>query len=747
MHRFTDLVLRHRVAVLLACALLTLVALASLSRVIIASSIGAQFLGDRPEYHDYITRSARFGSDEIVLIGLDGVDPLADPEGLQALTEELEGLPDVARVHSPLSAQHISGEQGALTIGAYADLDDPDAARRGLLDDPFAAGLLISDDGRSTGIVVELTADPDRPAESIPTLVEAILDAARARYPDVRRGGFLAVVAATLEQLFTNVFVLTPIVAGVLLVVVWLMFRRLWPALLSLAVAALAMVWSIGFMVAIDPHLHTLTSLAMPVILIVAFSDVVHLCSAWLLAFEETDDPHAAITSATAEVGKACLLTSATTFVGFASLSLIPNPASRILGLGLGFGVAVALLLAITVVPALLSFIGRPQPLRAGPTAAVHAVMERALVAMGDLAWRRPWPIIAAFGALMIAALWGSAQVTLEADFADRFRESHPVRADREWFAERFAGTTPLEIHIDAPDGADLLEPERFAAMAATHDALLEIPGVGGGTSLVDLVRSLDDALDGDDALPDNRPALAQYLLLFEMSGGESLDRLIDFERRHARIALRLKVEGARATADIGRRAMEVARAHLPEDTTVTVTGLVFLLGFFFDDLMAGQTNSLLLSVGVIAVMMGVGLRSMRVGVVSMVPNLLPLLVMWGAAGVWFDKVDTDSIIIAVMAIGIGVDDTIHFLMRLRIELQKGRTPREAVTETFRTAGRGILMTTVILVAGFLPCAASGYLMMQLMGTLLPLALVVALAADLLLVPALVRVGALRMTP
>jgi hypothetical protein len=169
-----------------------------------------------------------------------------------------------------------------------------------------------------------------------------------------------------------------------------------------------------------------------------------------------------------------------------------------------------------------------------------------------------------------------------------------------------------------------------------------------------------------------------------------------------------------------------------------------YLLGDWLDDVVRGQRNGLLVSLAVIALMMVVALRSWRVGLLSMIPNVLPLLAIGGWIGWTWDQVDSDTLIPAILAIGIGVDDTIHFLVRYRVEAARSEDVRAALDRTFRFAGRAIVMTTVILVVGFAPFALSDYFTTRLFGTLLPLSLAVALLADLLLVPALVTVGAMR---
>ena len=258
--------------------------------------------------------------------------------------------------------------------------------------------------------------------------------------------------------------------------------------------------------------------------------------------------------------------------------------------------------------------------------------------------------------------------------------------------------------------------------------------------SLVDVLEQLHSALGGTDALPQSREALAQYLLLFEMSGGEDLDRMLNFERTTTKLIARLDSGAMRQTHTVSMLAADLAATHLPSTASFEATGLSTLFGGFLDELFTGQRNGLLFSISSIGVMMMLGLRSLRNGLLSMLPNVLPMLAVGGLAGLVWDQVDSDTVIPAMIAIGIGVDDTIHFMVRLRLEAKRAPLP-EAIRQTFQFAGRGILFTTIILVLGFLPLALSDYFSIWMMGTFIPLALVVALATDLLLVPAMATWG------
>ncbi len=752
MSPFVHFILRHRIGVLLACAAITAVAVASMTRARVGTSVAEQFLGERPEHTRYKELIAEFGNDEVLIVGLDAVDVLSEAgqERLRAALDKIEERPEVARVTSVLDAQRVNGDGGILRIEGWADLalDQPDrlnAITAAIAKDPLTGGLLMAEDGTSV-VLIELAPDAERKAEELAGLVVPLMAPLEEAFgvDKVHGAGFIYAVAESLRQVEINVTRIFPVVALVLLLTVWLLFRRLWPAALALLVAMLAVVWMLGALVALDPQLHALVSMALPVVLIVAFSDVVHLCSAYLQLLDGDVTKEEAVLATAAEVGRACLLTSATTFVGFVSLAITPTPIMHTMALSLALGVAVALLLAVTVVPALFSLLPRPAPLRVGATARTQAGLDRLLAVAADLSHRRPRTVVLTFALASALAVGCLPWFAMEADFAARYDDDNRVSMDVAWFDKHFGGTNAVEVYVRVAGEGDLLDGDRLARIAAWQDQIVASPGIENGSSLVDLVRRIHTAMNpGAAALPVNRRALAEYLELFTMSGGRELERLVDFDRRTLRVVLRSGNNGARATAAVGQLAEERGRAMLGDDLQVEASGMLYLLGFFFEQILDGQRLGLGVSFIVIALMMMVGLRSIRVGALSMIPNLLPLLALAGIISVWFDEVDTDVIIIGIIAIGIGVDDTIHFLMRYRVEVSGGSP--EPVRRTFSFAGRGIAMTTIILVAGFLPCAASGFVTMQMLGTLLPICLVVAFAADVLLIPAMIRLGWMRL--
>jgi predicted RND superfamily exporter protein len=750
--RYFSFVLRHRAGLLLVCALATLVALGIASQAVVASSIGKLFLGEMPDYLRYQERMRTFGNDELFLVAYEDPAPLS-PESLARLeqaTAVIAADPEVARVVSLLDAAELGEGPGGLRVRRYAELaaqTSPAEAAAALAADPLYEGTLLARDGSAAALLVELTVDPYRSGESIPPLVHTALGALEdAGYPReaLHCVGLPPLIAEIMEQTRLNLTRLFPLSGLALLSVVWLLFRRVTPALVTLGVALVSVSWTLGFAALLDREFSVLTAIVPAVVLTVAFSDIVHLWSAYLLELEAGRGKEEAILESATDVGRACLLTSLTTFTGFISLAAIPTPASRQLGVVMGFGVGAALLLAMTLVPVALSYLPAPPPRpERGPD-----LLDRAVALCAELSIRRAPAVLAGFGLLLIPIGWWASRFTIDTDFSGRFEDDNVYVQDQRFFEGRFDGASTVSLIVEAAEPGGLADPEVFRKLAALHDAAEVTPGVDGVRSPVDVMRALNRALKGEEGLPRGPGAVSQYLLMLELAGGEDvLGGQLDFERTTARLEVRTSESGFRELGRLGGALEAEGRALLGEAATVEATGVSYLLGSYFDKILAGQRAGLAFSLGTIGVMMAVGLRSLRAGALSMLPNLLPLAALLAAATAAMGAVDSDVLITCLIALGIGVDDTIHFLMRYRVEARRA-APGDTegpLRRTFHFAGRAIVMTTVILCVGFAPFVLSDYLTLYMFGTLLPLALVVAVLADLLLVPAMARVGMFRM--
>ena len=730
------------------------------SRGVIASSIGNLFFGDdHPEYGRYKKRIREFANDEVFIVAYHDPDFLSPLKlhQLDAVIEKIKAIPDVGRVDSIINAQHTFARDDTLYVKKYADevIDQPDRlsdVHASLMADDMLTGLVISNDGDHIAVIVELEPDDQRAVERGPLVVDEVLGIfkqAGFESANLHRVGLIATLSEVMVQTHFNLTRLFPYVCIVLLIVLYVMFYRFWPVFITMVVALIAVVWTIGFAVLLDRNINIFIAITPVVILIVTTSDVIHLCSAYMLELGRGKTKEAAIYSSGHDVGTACLMTSATTFVGFVSLSMVPVPAFKQMGLVLGFGVAVALLLAMTLTPILFWLMKQPAPWNDEDSKS-QRILTRLLFTIQTAVQKKPVLIVCIFAVGLAASFWGLLYFTIETDFSKRLDEKNSIRIDEKFYNMKFAGSNFLEVFISTPEPEGLLNPDVFRNVMAFQKKLEQMPEVDSVVSVVDLIETIDRELNSGQSFQSQgaltRQLLAQYLLLFEMSGGEDLDRLANYDYQTMRMAVRLSDTRVRFTFDLGNRVKQIARDVFGDKVSVHATGLTYLMGMFLDEIINGQRMGLVVAFVSILLLMIIWMKSVRIGLWSMLPNLLPILVLGGYLGWFYDEIDSDTITIAMIAIGIGVDDTIHFLMRWRFESTRTSGSAAALERTFHFSGRAIIITTVILTAGFAPFALSDYYSVRIMGTLLPLTLVVALLADLLFVPALVHLGAIKIS-
>ena len=754
MRRYFEWILGRKRAVLLFIGLLSALSMVGLSRAVIASSVGDLFFGDAPQYLEYLDLIEEFGSDEVIAIAYEEPDPFAAESlgKLERIRAALEAHPEIARTTSLLDLERIQDLEGTLHVDRYAELARADPGKRKrfqeeIMADPLLASRAFSASGQHSLLLIELTFNPQRSGEGAPQLnADCLQIFAQEGYgPDqIHEAGFPAVMAEMIYQTYFSFKVIFPVTVLVMIGSVTLLFRTPLPVFLSVTVSLLSALWTVGVSAFISPKLNIMYGIVPSVVTIVAVSDVIHLWSAYLHELALGNDREEAILSSATDVGRACLLTSITTAVGFFSIAFIPTPMFQELGVVLGIGVGVALLLAMTLVPIAATMSTVPSKSAQKMENPIGRLVEVLVHFCSTLSTHYPRRIIALFLVASAALLWGFIHTDIETSFVNRLSRDNHIRTDSDWFAQEFTGTQTMDVFVSADAPGGILDPDVMRGMAQLQDQLEATDEVDDAMGIADLIERIDIGLGGPGEVPKSQAAISQYLLLFEMGGGSSLDPFIDFDREQARIVLRLNEHRMRRVHEVAKKAESIGSTVLPGQVTVEGTGMMPLVGGWLDEIVQGQRNGVLASILSITLLMIIGMRNLGVGLWSMIPNLLPLVAVTSTAHWIWEDLDSDTLIVLMMAIGIGVDDTIHFLTRFRIEAARTQTSQEAIQRTFAFAGRAIVMTTIILAAGFFPFVASDYWRTWILGTLLPLALFVAMVADLLLVPALAQVGLIR---
>ncbi len=785
--QFGQWVLHRRYWIIFFVVLLTAVAAVQVARMPMQTSLLESFLQDPTEYERFRSRSQQFGgdSDDLIYLATDEGDALFTPERLNAIravATSLQQLPEVARVtaltdtywirsrkqltsrevinrsiaRNQLASGKLKLKSNQLGIDKYWPDDEESQSRvdlpqmrAAMLQDERTAGLLVSKDGTTQIMVVQLVSANDLPPNAQMQLKRTISDCVQAGglgASGVFSAGMITSQGWMYEEVGQALRVLFPIGLSVICLTVYLLFHRLSVVVMTAAIGLTAILWAIAAASIVFGKLSVLVAAAPLVIMVISTSDVVHLATAYRIELGRGMSREAALRKVMREVGGACLLTSVTTFVGFISLMAIPAPSTRHLALAASIGVAGALLLAITLVPIAFSFLP-PLPVNqdARMLQVSNGLMQSIVRGCQHLSLKFSWPIIFICVLLLLAGFSGLAFMHVDIDYARRFKQNHPLRNSMEFFNEKLSGSTNIEVFVSTPSGS-VLNPDCLRAISKFEEQVEKIPQVTAVHSISMLYRLSDQVLRfrTADGLPKNQVMAEACVGVYQDIDRERLASMLTSDNQQTRISIQLNVTGFLAITDVAHHVDAIAQQTFPESIQVETSGSYPIIGQVVRKMVRSQLLGLATCFLSISVIMAFGLRSVRNAMFAQFPNMLPAALILGFLAFTQSVVDVDMLGLPTVALGLAVDDTIHFLHRYQIEFAKSNDRMEALDKTYTFSGQAILQTTMILCIGLLPFALGSFLTIWMLGTYLVITLFLAVLADLLLLPAMIKVGLLK---
>jgi uncharacterized protein len=784
MHRVFDawvgFMLRHRFLVLGLVGLMTIGFGIIAARLPLISAL-PDYIPKSPLLTAWEDARERFGGDEIVLLAVEADDHFTDAglTRLKQVINKIEAHPFAERVVAITNAQQLRADPEdpeSLLIARFVRDDlTPKQTRDALLADSNAKSL-VSENGQVVFTLVQLVASRDelavqpdiqtemhkrlpsgaagpgaRPGQLLDMTKQVFsLELAdwfvKAGYPEdkVHEVGFPVFIASIVQDAQQNLTVLLPITIAVVFIALIVVLRRFGDAMIPMLCIGPAVIWATAIGGLALGRLTIMTSLVPIMVLVVGVSDVVHLVTQFRHELARGHDKNEAIRLSFQHVGTACALTSLTTFIGFGSMILLPIPQSRELGVFAAFGVVAAFILSFVLTPIVLSF-AKPMPV-VESKAYMNDFLTRILrkVAKGVKTW--PKAITAAGLVLTAVALGALLQVKIENSFVQKLAPSHRVRKAVAIVEEHNVGGGEIEVLVRTPKVDGVKDPRVISALGELKTRIKNEALYSNALSLADLLDQIDKVMAPDSVPPRKwtRAQIAQYLLLFEISGGNDLNQFLDDSAQYTRMTVRIgdgTAEDVNTFADTINRE---AKAIFPPGVDVHANGIGVLAARLAPDLLGSSLRGFSAAFGLIAVLLGLLFMSIRVGILSLIPNILPVAL--GIVAVYFalDAMDADTLAFIAVCIGIAVDDTIHFMARYRIERDLGRTREDAVEATILEAGHGIVRTSVVLTLGFVAMVFSDYQPIISVGLLLPITLISAVVLDLTLVPAMAQLGLLE---
>lgn len=746
---------RHR-ALSLACVLVLTALLGGLGleRVIrsgppVDFTPQAVFMDGGAEVTEVERVAAVFGRDDNDLVIL-VQGPLASAEGraaLEGMHEALAADPRVERVESLVTATTVRSSDGLLeVVQPWTDLPPAEGLAVAAAD-PVLSGLLVSTDGDTTAIRARVDRSLEKVADLSPVvweLVEAVEAVPRPDTLSVHPTGVPYVRAEVVGLMWDSQLFFIPVVGGTFALVICLLFRRVFVGLAPLFAVLIADIWAVGGLVASGQVLNILSILVPTLVLVIGVADGIHIAGRYREELRGGAGREAALGATLHAMALPCFLTTFTTAAGFLSLLVAETAVIRNFGIQASVAMVVTFFAVMVVLPVLLSWIPEdrvpppPNPGRFG------GLVDRGLLWLDARVAARPGRVLLGCVLATALALGMGAGVRTNSRLLELYQPGMATHEAIHLAQDELSGVVPVFLYVETEETDGLLEPAVLQGMKTVEDALRAQAPVLWTTSLASQVVRLNEVLAGDAALPDTRAAVTQELLVAEMAGQELLDGLVDSDRRRGRVLVMMSDAGGREylklRAEIGALAAEVLD---PLGVDWALNGDGFLAAGGIDALISDLLGSLGLVFVVIVVVFGALLRDLRLTVLAVVPNLVPLVFTLATLGLMGADLQTSNVVSFTVAVGLAVDDTIHFIVRYRQE-RRQRPLAPAITRTFRGAGHAIVLTSLLLVLGFSTLAFSQLTSTRHFGILAAVTMAAALMADLLLLPALLHLSERR---
>jgi predicted RND superfamily exporter protein len=745
--RYARFIVRHPGWVLLFWAVVTLSAGMGLRLLEFNNNHRAFFSPDNPQLLAFNALENTFNKNDtlnFVVQPADGeVFSQASLGMLAELTRKAWQIPYSSRVDSLTNFQFTEGVGDDLVVRDL--VPDPavlDAAaltrlRDTALAEPNLNGALIRESGDVTAVNVVVQLPRKDEAHEVPQVVEA----ARGLAAEIERNhpgtrihltGLVMMDQAFAEASRRDILTLIPASFAVMILLIALLLGGATGALGCVLVIALAIVIAMGLAGYIGYPVSSATSAAPVIILTVAIANCVHILDAYRQALQTGADKETALIDALGTNLRPIFFASLTTVIGFLTFNFSEVPPFRQLGNLVAFGDFASYMLAISLFPALLALL--PARFATGRELPVAWVMVLAEFAIK----RRRW-LLRGLGVLLLGLIACIPRNQLNDVFVNYFDESTAFRQATDFTTRHLSGVYHFYYTLDSGQEGGIHAPAFLAAADAFVAWLRQQPEVKHVTSYTDTVKRLNRNLHAEDPayyrLPDSRELAAQYQLLYEMSlpYGLDLNSQIDVNKSALKISAAMETLSSQAAIAFNTRAEEWLRIQAPDIASGTGSGTALM----FSHLGVRNIKTMLmgsaLALALISFLLVFMLRAPGLGLLSLIPNLLPLGAGFGLWALAVGQVGLSLSVVTSMSLGIIIDDTVHFLVKYqRARRRKDLNPEDAIRYAFRVNGRAMLVTSITLVLGFLVLAFSAFELNAGMGLLTALVIGLALLVDLL---------------
>jgi predicted RND superfamily exporter protein len=729
-------------AVLAAWGLLLVAAALGIGRLPVKTATESVLERGDESWQFYQESLARFGGDELIAVAIEGARPW-DPDllaRLPDLTRRFEAIPGVRRVDGLASVPVVEATpSGDLRLdpalgGAPVRTDEEAAAvARRVASDRIAPKSFVSQDGRVFALNVLLDAGAESRSPEIFEAIQGILGSTSAWI-----SGVPVFRVVTDGRTRTEILFFVPLTLVVVALFLFGIFRSLQAVAIPLVTSGVGTALVLGAMGALGVPLTVTTGILPSVLLAIGCAQAMHLLTETAGARNPRE-----LRAAAGAVALPLAYSGLTTALGFAAIAVVPIEALRHLGAFGAFGTLALLAANLSVGTAALRL--WPFPARRAPLLElIGGPLRRRVVALVTTRGRlviAVWIVVSGLFAL------GVARVEIETDVTRWFPQGGFVRDSYEAIRARLAGISPINVVIASRDGSAVTEPRVLAAIDGLAEHLTALPEVGKVVSLADPLRQIHGGFTGDPArpLPDSRELAEQYLLLLESVA--PIHDLVTRDRMHANVMVRAVHNGSEHLLALSRDAEDWWAAHGPPGFAARGTGIMFEFARAERSIALGQLQGLALDLVTIATLLFVIFRRPRLTALAIVPNAMPLLVVFGFLGLAGIPLDAGTVLVGNLAIGIAVDETIFVVNAFFRGQDRTTGAAAAIDAALERVLPALVCTTLAVALGFAVLGFSDFAFTRNLGLLTAGVMVVCVLANATLLPSLLVTFGRRADP
>ena len=721
-----------------------------LSRISIDASVESMIMKDDPVYQSLELSLEEFGSSEIQVILYEAPDVFA-PEVLDMInriTARLKKIENVEEVLSLTNTADIYGNQGELSIKPLIEElpktpEESARIRERAMHNPFFINNLFSADGTVTSINCEIT--PQNWVEDSLYFIRVVSEmreilAEEAPGERFRLAGVAVLGETSMRSVREDTRIFLTLTFLLIMITLFLVFRSAPGMYIPMSVVAVAAAWTMGFFSLMGKKLGPTTEMIPTLVMVYCLSDTIHLISRYFEESATGQTKEDALRTTLHHLLLACFMTSVTTACGLLTLTTSQLKPIKEFGFYAATGIWFAYFVSIIIPCIFYTYLRQPKAelQRQMETKSVGRLMKR----IGDFNLRHVRFVLVLTVVVFAVSIWGIFRLRVETNVLEMLSRGGTLQEDYVFVDTRMAGVTPLQVVIRGEE--QIAKDPRILRQVEKLEAYLHhLPEIGKVISLNDFLKQMNKVFhDGDPdyyRIPDDRNTIAQFIELFSLSGKEeAIGEVVNFDRTGLQVVGRLvNCHSSTRQYEIVRDLQRFNRENFDPELEVEVTGLVSIYAITVDYLINSLVKNIFLTFLIISVLLAFMVRSARIGALIMIPNVVPIILTLGLMGWTGISLNMATVTIAAIAMGIAVDDTIHFVARYRTELRKDQDHAAAMYRTLAGTGRAIIFTTLVITAGFVILVFSNFLPNVYFGSLMGFTMFGALLGDLIILPVL----------